>query len=435
MSKDNTVTRRGDNSGQNPLRYLTGLDGYALNNRGPYGGYFELIPDLSGNQYSKWLLLGNDASHNNDLDGLFGYGKYIFEIYTTSNSGYSFDSICAIPIDWNDFNYNYITGSGGSQDLFLKIYSLSPLSITFQWGATIEGDELPLFGTGSPPYDGSIVYKQYHRFDTITNQWTGYNLNNEHPPSRGSSVTDENYLIFPIDGRELPSPYTIPYHPNSGDLFGNVFVDDTIATKNILLDTITNITVKKKAAMIIKSGNTFNMITPSFGYNNLIVEDTATLVLNSNGKIKVNYPNRITLKYQSNLTFHPNSEMRFINGGSFCNEGGKVRGPGNFIFEKGLHGFCPGIDNIFLVKDSTKIILEDSAVVILPNNYNLHLRGNTTSLIMKPGSKMMFGENSGIVCDSGAKLIANNAVFTPDSTKKERYSLKHRSQDTIKTPN
>ncbi|MBK8984321.1 MAG: hypothetical protein IPM38_18875 [Ignavibacteria bacterium] len=46
--------------------------------------------------------------------------------------------------------------------------------------------------------------------------------------------------------------------------------------------------------------------------------------------------------------------------------------------------------------------------MILPDNYTLHLRGNTTSLIMKPGSKMMFGENSGIVCDSGAKVIVRD---------------------------
>ncbi len=28
---------------------------------------------------------------------------------------------------------------------------------------------------------------------------------------------------------------------------------------------------------------------------------------------------------------------------------------------------------------------------------------------MNPGSKMLFGESSGIVCDSGAKVVANSA--------------------------
>ncbi|MBS1517574.1 MAG: T9SS type A sorting domain-containing protein [Bacteroidetes bacterium] len=53
---------------------------------------------------------------------------------------------------------------------------------------------------------------------------------------------------------------------------------------------------------------------------------------------------------------------------------------------------------------------------------------------MNPGSKIMFGENSGIVCDSGTKLIANDAAFTSvDSAKKwNGIFLKHRSQDTIK---
>ncbi len=74
--------------------------------------------------------------------------------------------------------------------------------------------------------------------------------------------------------------------------------------------------------------------------------------------------------------------------------------------EKGIHEFCSYVNDV-VIKDSAKIILVDSAVVILPDNFNLHLRGSTTSLIMNPGSKMMFGENSGIVCDNGAKVIAN----------------------------
>ncbi|HAY32918.1 MAG TPA: hypothetical protein PK536_04430 [Ignavibacteria bacterium] len=87
------------------------------------------------------------------------------------------------------------------------------------------------------------------------------------------------------------------------------------------------------------------------------------------------------------------------------------------------------------IEDSAKIIPENSAVVILPDDYKLHLRGNMISLIMKPGSRMIFGENSGIVCDSGGKVVANNAVFTSaDSTKIwNGISLKHRSQDTIKS--
>jgi len=117
----------------------------------------------------------------------------------------------------------------------------------------------------------------------------------------------------------------------------------------------------------------------------------------------------------------------------FCNEGGKIHGPGKIVFGKGIFQLC-SYSNDFVVEDSSKIILKDSAVVILPDNYTLRLRGNTTSLVMKPGSKMMFGENSGIVCDSGAKVIASDAAFTSvDSSKKwNGIFLKHRSQDTIK---
>lgn len=58
------VQRRGDSLDINKLKYIVGLDGFALNNRSPYPGYFELKPDSSGIHYDKWLLLGNDASLN-----------------------------------------------------------------------------------------------------------------------------------------------------------------------------------------------------------------------------------------------------------------------------------------------------------------------------------------------------------------------------------
>ncbi|MBS1517570.1 MAG: hypothetical protein JSS91_05735 [Bacteroidetes bacterium] len=81
-------------------------------------------------------------------------------------------------------------------------------------------------------------------------------------------------------------------------------------------------------------------------------------------------------------------------------------------------------NSIIKFGENSKIVLEDSAIVILPDNYTLHLSGNTTSLILNPGSKMMFGENSGIVCDSGAKLIANDAAFTYEVTLKTMTSEK-----------
>ncbi len=187
----NGVSRKLEN-GSNDIFHIVGLDGFALENRSQYPGYYELKPDTTtyGN-YTNWILLGHDAHQNGDLDGLYGYGKYVFELWIWDADSSKMDSCISIPIDWLDFNYPY---SNGSQDLFLKIYSLSPLYITFRWSATVDGDELPLFGSGSPPYNGGIqVYKQYHRY--VNGQWEGYNLNGEYPPSKGNSL--QVRILFP----------------------------------------------------------------------------------------------------------------------------------------------------------------------------------------------------------------------------------------------
>ncbi len=220
-----------------------------------------------------------------------------------------------------------------------------------------------------------------------------------HPgsPNRSLFKSLSRFTTFPIYATE----YGAVKHLNPGDIDLNLMIDHDIRTRDTLKDTITNITIKKKAALFKSESKTFDMITPAFGCNNLIVEDSSALVLFNSAKIILHPPNKITLKNKSRLTFHPNSELIIKPGAVICNKGANINSPGKIVFEKGVHTICSDIVNDFFVKDSTKIILEDSAVVILPDDYTLHLRGNTTSLVMNPGSKMMFGENSGIVCDSG----------------------------------
>ncbi|MBV6480277.1 MAG: hypothetical protein HGGPFJEG_03153 [Ignavibacteria bacterium] len=336
----NGISRRGEIPGNNKLKYIVGLDGFALNNRSPYPGYFEIKPDLTGISYDKWLLLGNDASANSDLDGLFGFGKYILEIYKTTNSGTSFQQIVQIPIDWLDFNYPYMPGTGGSQDLFLRIYSISPLYITFQWSSTVQGDELPLFGSGSPPYDGGIqIYKQYHRFDTTLAEWMGYNLHNEHPPSKGNSVSDSNFTSYPLDGRALPEPYAIPVHLQPGDLSGNLTAVNDITTLDSLYDSVTVVTITENTIFKLNDGKIFHMITPSYpsgGYTNLIIgEDSAKLQLRPNSQIIADPPNRITLKNGGFLLKNPGSRITINPGAYLCNEGGSIRGSGCLLRRSG----------------------------------------------------------------------------------------------------
>jgi len=176
------------------------------------------------------------------------------------------------------------------------------------------------------------------------------------------------------------------------------------------------------------------MITPSSpsgGYTNLIIEDSASLYVRPFAKIIVWAPNRITLKNKGTIVLNSGAEIVIKPGAIFCNEGGKIYG--RITYEGGIHySLCALAD--YLLQDSSKFILEENATLSVPNNTTLHLRGKNSSLILKPNSKLMFGENSGIVCDSGAKLIANNATFTSiDSTKKwVGISLSGLSQDTIK---
>ena len=125
--------------------------------------------------------------------------------------------------------------------------------------------------------------------------------------------------------------------------------------------------------------------------------------------------------------------MIIRNGASFCNEGGFISGNARIFYIGGTHVILCELGD-YLLQDSIKFILDSNAVLPIPNNTTLHLKGNTTSLLMKPGSKLLFGENSGIICDSGGKVIANNATFaSSDSTKIwNGISLSGLSQDTIK---
>jgi hypothetical protein len=423
----NGTSRRGEIGSANKILYMVGLDGYALENRGgARPGFFELQSDST--TLKNWLFMGNDASTNSDVDGLFGFGKFKLEVWTDNTS--STEPIASIPIDWLDFNY---PSQYASHDLFIRIYNLSPLIITFQWAANIEGEELPLFGTGSPPYNGGIqVYKQYHRY--VNGNWEGYNLNGEHPPSRGNSVSDKYFLTFPIDGRNLPSPYTIPRHDSAGVFKGNLTIDTNVYTSDSLFESPTKIVMSKMTFLKVNGDDSLILSTPSYpqtGYVDLIIEDSSTLDLH--GKIIIEDRNKLTLKSYSFLRFQLGSAIIVKPGAVICNEGAEIKGPLNFLYEKGTHLACP-IVNDFVFKDSSRIVLLDSAELIFPNDYTLHLKGHETALILNPGSKLLFGENSGIVCDSGARIVANDAMFASvDSTKKwNGISLNDLASDTIR---
>jgi hypothetical protein len=422
------TSRRDEIVGSNKIFHIVGLDGYALQNRGgSRPGFFELQTDSTS--FKNWLYLGNDASTNSDLDGLFGFGKYILEIW--SSDTILTEPIVSIPIDWLDFNYPY-QSVDGRQDLTLRIYSLSPLNVTFQWSASNTEQELPLFGSGSPPYNGGIqVYKQYHRY--VNGQWEGYNLNGEYPPSKGNSLTDKYFLSYPIDGKDLQAPYTIPRHDSSGRFLGNLTIDTSVSTLSELHNEHTELIFYENTFLRINTNDTLTLATPelpSAGNVSLIMKPASRLSLA--GTLIVEDRNVLRLKNNSAVRFFPGSAIVIRQGGVFCNEGAEMDGPPHIYYSKGLHLACEYTNDI-ANSDSTMVVL-DSATLTFPDNFTLHLKGKETALIVNPGSKLLFGENSGIVCDSGARLIANDATFASvDSTKKwNGISLNDLASDTIK---
>ncbi len=424
------VTRKFEHPDSNRMKYIVGLDGYALNNRGSITGFFQLPSDTAvSSDYTKWLLLGSDASDNDALDGLFGIGMYVLEVWTEASMEVGPELV--LPIDWLDFNYPY-ESEDGRQDLTLRIYSLSTLDVTFQWSAGNTEDELPLFGSGSPPYNGSIqVYEQYHRF--VNGQWQGYNLNGEHPPSKGNSLTDKYFLSYPIDGRDLPSPYTIPTHDSSGSFFGNLTIDTSVSTMPELHNEHTELIFNENTFLRINTNDTLTLATPelpSAGNVSLIMKPASRLSLA--GTLIVEDRNVLRLKNNSSVRFFPGSAIVIRQGAVFCNEGAEMDGPPHIYYSKGLHLACEYTNDI-ANSDSATVVL-DSATLSFPDNFILHLKGNETALILNPGSKLLFGENSGIVCDSGARIIANDATFASvDSTKKwNGISLNDLACDTIR---
>ncbi len=250
-------------------------------------------------------------------------------------------------------------------------------------------------------------------------------------PNKGNFKTISNERKIPIYGTEFGGLD----HINAGSIDMNLLIEHDLSTRDTLIDLPTNIVVTHGAALKLNNSRILDIISPSNSgtnvYNNLIVQDSSFLILYGYSKIILHQPNKLILQYGSNLTLGNSSEIIIMNGAKFCNEGGYIRGPGHIIFEKGIHNTCE-FDN-FTARDSMRIVL-DSATLTLPDNLTMHLTGKETALILNSGSKLLFGEKSGIVCDSGARLIANYATFASvDSTKKwNGISLNDPSHDTIK---
>ena len=365
-------------------------------------------------------------STSDKVIGGISYGLWKFEIFNSENGIPGNDTLEYFYLDERDMNHG--TDFGFSVDLYLTLLRRlgapqDSLLINFVGGDTFN------------IYDSRIINK------TIKS-WHKVGVTNSHgvdpiipgSPNKGQFNSHPDFTVYPVYSTE----YGAIKHENAGSINLNLYIDHDIITRDTLLESITNIRIESKTLLRLNDGKIFHMITPSYpsgGYTNLIIgEDSAKLQLRPNSQIIVDPPNRITLKSGGFLLKNPGSRITINPGAYLCNGGGSIRGSGIIYYTGGIHqSMCNQLTD-YLLQDSIKFILDSNAVLPIPNNTTLHLRGNTTSLIMKPGSKLLFGENSGIVCDSGGKLIANNATFASvDSTKKwSGISLSGISQDTIK---
>jgi len=373
------------------------------------------------------LYYSIDSTSDKVIGGI-SYGLWKFEIFNSENGIPDTDTLEYFYLDERDMNHGVI--SGFSQvDLFLTLLrrqNASDDSLVFNF---VSGDTVNI-------YDYRIenkTIKSWHKVG-IYSPIYGQDPVTPGSPNKGLFNSHSDFTVYPIYSTE----YGGIKHENAGSINLNLYIDHDIITRDTLLESITNIRIESKTLLRLNDGKIFHMISPSYpsgGYTNLIIgEDSAKLQLRPNSQIIADPPNRITLKSGGFLLKNPGSRITINPGAYLCNEGGSIRGSGIIYYTGGIHqSMCNQLTD-YLLQDSVKFILDSNAILPIPNNTTLHLKGNTTSLIMKPGSKLLFGENSGIVCDSGGKVIADNATFASiDSTKKwNGISLSDLSQDTIK---
>ena len=354
------------------------------------------------------------SASNTTYDSSIGYANYRVEFWRYEEDefgNWQFVLKDYLTIDYSDADYPWYPSLFGlTNDFFIYYYSPQNIRVKF---ANAEGVSIRITETDKE----FQIWNQRNslgggRFKARNIRWFR---------------TDSNYTEFPI----VTSGYTPNGHFLPTSLFVGLRLQHNIQTQDTLPYSDMKLYIKKGAHMLVEPYVSFSMVTPVSGSNELIAEDSSLIDLANNSNIVVYPLNRITLNYGSKMHLSGNSYLLIKNGAFYCNEGSSVTGPGDIIFEKGIHNTCE-FDS-FTASDSTHIVL-DSATLTLPDDFTLHLSGYETALILNPGSKLLFGENSGIVCDSGARLIANNATFASvDSTKKwNGISLNDPSHDTIR---
>jgi|GEM_PF-1520343 len=370
--------------------------------------------DRINNQKKNTIEILSGMSHGLAFDyiegnggeyGAVAFGKYKIEI---TNAMALIDT-CTIEYDNGYPNFN-------RPDCLIFYNNNNSGKVSFLWG-TIEKF-----------IDDTLVNKKLESWV----QWGIGTQTKNLGDFRYDTFNNNPYTIFPQDSRRdcnilsgVPDQNQVFEDSRSGNLTLNLTIDKNVATPNNsqLIDFPTFVSVLPEVHLTISVDKTldFTEVISSNpdAYFEMNVENDGRLILNANSKIIVRNKNRLKLANNSRLYLGNGAEIRVKQGGIFCNNGALIRGNGRIVYEGGSirHLQCFTLAD-YLIKDSTKFILESNAVLEIPDSTTLHFTGKQTSLRMSPNSKIQLGVGSKILFDSSATLIANGATFTSlDSTK------------------
>lgn len=397
---------------------------------------------IINNSFQGWNEDFRQGGNASGAFGNFGFGRYMLKI--ENNNTERIDSVII------DFDYYPEETPPGDLYFTISADNFTPTTdvlYRFQYK----------FIVGAPYDENSIVQISYNNANNYTaKSWQPSgpgSTTNLRAKSFGplQTMVYENPIsgyeqdIFPLDSRRDCDlsfistdyfnsnnnfPFPDFYETNDerqGHLTLNLTVTKNISTKSSgwLWSTIpTPIVITEGATMKLNPSVTYNInkVYVGLGYtgNTLTVQSSSLLYLANNSTINMDDLCKITLQSGSYLYLGQGASIRLKRGSTFCNQGANILGPGKIIFEGGRRLFTECISNIsdYIFNDSTDIMLQDSAIMEIPDSTNLTFKGKKAALVLNKFSEIKLGANSKIIFDSTKSFVADNIKFTAlDSTK------------------
>jgi parallel beta-helix repeat protein len=393
------------------LKYLVGLDKYALDNSGDEPGYYQLNIGHS-------IIFDHNSSHDAEADGIFGNGIYALELWYYEDLEWKIINETPIILDYSDLNYPN-TSSNLCVDLIIIAYKFQPWPgqdglITYKWaGGLFPGNEISTIDENLPAEDKNKikVHKQYKSYNPGTSTWT---VDQVTPNVGVTGYTKSEYLLFPINGEEIESGYQIPNHPNPGLLVSPLEIQANHHPKVKCGETVTN---QSKLVLYRSTTQSSSLTVGDVASTNcgaVFVNDPAgTIHLLQNTQFIVEAGSRLYLEKNSRVSSHSLGVMRLKSGSFFCNKGAIFYNDGVLKIDKYVQ-FCipdPQTNITSYFQDSAKLILDSGAVFEIPDSTTYIFEGTETALICHDSSVVKFGKQSKLVFRSGARINANNCTF------------------------